>query len=107
MAKNYYQDSDIIDYTADADVVSGELVIKGSLIGVAIKDIADTETGAIKRTGVWTLTKAATVVFAQGDPAYYNTTTKEITDVTAGNTLVGTIAYPAIAEDEDVKVALD
>ena len=107
MANNYYQDSDIIDYTAGADVASGELVIQGSFVGVAIKDIATGETGAIKRTGVWSLVKAATVVFAQGDPAYYNATTKEITDVTSGNTLVGTVAYPAVADDEDVKVSLD
>lgn len=106
MATNYHQDADILDYTADADVLSGELVIKGDLIGVAITDILTGETGAIKRNGVWKFTKASGVAFAQGNKAYYDSATKEITDITSGTTLVGTIAYAALVDDEDVKVSI-
>ena len=107
MATNYYQDGDIIDFIATADVKSGELVIKGKIIAVSITDIKSGEVGAVKRTGVWSLPKEADKVFTQGEEAYYDATNKVITTTTSGTTKVGIAAYPSTSSDTEVNVLIN
>lgn len=107
MAKNYYQDGDIIDYTATEDVKSGEVVVKGKLIGIAITDIKNGSVGAIQRTGVWTLSKEAGKAFAQGDNVYYDATSKVITSTETDNTLIGIAAYPSVSVETEAQVIIN
>lgn len=107
MATNYYQDGDIIDFIATADIKSGELAIKGKIIGVAITDIKLDEVGAVQRTGIWTLPKEAGKTFGQGDEAYYDTTNKVITSTSSGTTKVGIAAYPSASADTEVNVLIN
>ena len=41
MTTNYIQDGKVIEYTAGADISSGDVVVIGTLIGVALTDIAN------------------------------------------------------------------
>lgn len=107
MANNYYCDSDIIDIIATADIKSGELVVKGGLIGVALTDIKNGEVGAIQRTGIWKLAKNGTDTFAQGDVAYYNATNKVITSTATSNTAVGVITAPVVSTDTEAYVLIN
>jgi len=107
MANNYYCDSDIIDIIATADIKSGELVVKGSLFGIALTDIKNGDVGSIQRTGVWKLAKNGTDTFAQGDVAYYNTTNKVITSTATSNTAVGIITAPVVSTDTEAYVLIN
>ena len=56
----YVQKGDSIDYTPDADVGAGDVVIIGaSLLGIAKLDIKSGELGALALVGVFDMPKAA------------------------------------------------
>lgn len=59
MAKNYINDGNTIEFTAGADIASGKAVVIGTLVAVALGDIANTETGVGLTSGVYELPKAA------------------------------------------------
>lgn len=69
MATNYVQTGSVLDYSNDtgADIASGDVVVMGSLVGVAITDIADGELGAVSVEGVWRLPKVTTEDIGAGD----------------------------------------
>ena len=69
MATNFVQDSDVIQWTATANVVSGQMVKVGpSLLGVALVDIASGSTGSVALAGVFSgITKVSGAVFSQGE----------------------------------------
>lgn len=64
MATNYHQDGSTLDYTNDTGsaILSGAAVIIGGLLTVAITDIANGETGAVKADGVFELPKGANAI---------------------------------------------
>jgi predicted RecA/RadA family phage recombinase len=74
--KNYVQDGKYLDFTAAADVDSGELVQVGSLHGVSVTDVASGAKGVLAMEGVFTLPKltaaAGDAVAAAGDPVYFS-----------------------------------
>ncbi|MGE5597628.1 MAG: DUF2190 family protein [Hyphomicrobiales bacterium] len=90
--KNFIQSGNTITVTAPAGgVTSGQLVVIGSLIGVAA---FDAEAGAdveIDTTGVFTLPKVATDDIAAGDKLYYASATSNLTKTagTGSKPLVG------------------
>lgn len=69
MATNFVQDGDVIQWTATADVVSGQLVKVGpSLLGVALVDIANGSTGSVGIAGVFSgVNKVSGAVFSKGE----------------------------------------
>lgn len=69
MAKNYVQAGEVVDFTngTGSDIASGDVVPMGSLIGVAITDIPDGETGAVGIEGVWEMPKVSAAVIAAGE----------------------------------------
>jgi predicted RecA/RadA family phage recombinase len=86
--KNFVQNGDNIDVIASAAYTSGQLVIEGNLVGVAVADIASGATGSIATKGVYAFQKEAAATLVQGDIAYYDTTTKKL-DATNTNPAVG------------------
>lgn len=89
MASNFVQPGDVIDFTAGANFASGDVVLIGARVGVALTAIANGATGPVRVSGVFSLKKKSTDVFAQGAVGYWDNTNKEITTTSAGNTLAG------------------
>ncbi len=59
MAKaRFIQDGNSIDYTPGADVTAGDVIVQGSLIGVAKVDIPANKLGALAVRGVFDVVKA-------------------------------------------------
>lgn len=67
MATNFVQEGDIIEHTAAADIVSGQVVRVGQLLGVALADIASGAAGLVKIKGVFTVPKVSAAVIAAGE----------------------------------------
>ena len=69
MATNFVQDGNVIDYSNSGSAISsGDLVIMGETLGVALVDIAATTgTGAVAVTGVYNFAKVSAAVIAQGE----------------------------------------
>lgn len=86
--KNHIQKGEYLDVLASAAYTSGQLVIEGNLVGVAVADIASGAVGAIATEGVYSFEKEAAATLVQGDVAYYDTATKKL-DATNTNPAVG------------------
>jgi predicted RecA/RadA family phage recombinase len=103
--RNMLSDGEILTVTAPAAVSSGDLVIVGSIIGVAITDAADGAEVAIATCGVFSLTKEAPLVIAQGDTVYWDVSNANV-DKTDTNTLLGVCTVSAVSAATTVAVKL-
>ncbi len=107
MAKNHVQKGKVMPWTngTEAAVVSGEVVVVGTLVGVALGDIAIGVTGELALEEVWEVAKEAPLVIAQGDVVYWDATAGEI-DKTATNVLAGKAFAAAASAATTVLVKL-
>ena len=108
--KNFVQDGKYLDFTAAADVDSGDLVQVGSMHGVAVTDVANGAKGALAMEGVFTLPKqvgaAGDAVAAAGDPVYFKTGKVTGDDDSGANKLVGYALAAAAQAVATVQVRL-
>lgn len=86
MTSKYVQPGKVLQYTAGANIASGDVVVIGKILGVALNAIANGATGSVAIDGVFTLPKVSTAVIPQGSHLLW--------DVSAGKFDVGT-ATPA------------
>lgn len=66
MAKNFVQPGQVIDFTAGENIASGDGVAVGTMLGVALSDIALGGKGAVQIEGVFDLPKLSTAAVAVG-----------------------------------------
>src|SRR5690242_15608207 len=107
MAQNYIQPGDVFLYansTGDT-ITSGSVVISGSLVGVALGDIADGDTGSVQCEGVFSIPKTTPLAISQGDKLYYNAGTGKVTK-TATDTPIGVAFEDAGSSATTVLVSL-
>ena len=88
--KNYVQNGKNLTITASSAYSSGDFVVEGSIVGVAVTDIANGASGVIACEGVFEGTKASGATLALGDVAYLNSTGK-ITNTATSNDAVGLV----------------
>lgn len=87
--KNFIQDGDTLTVPAPTDGVDGgELVVVGSLAGVAIHTAAEGDDVEVKTSGVYELAKTSAQAWAIGQKIYA-TSAGVATSAASGNTLIG------------------
>lgn len=96
MATNFSKEGGVIDHTAGSAISSNDVVIMQNLIGIALTDIANGETGSVAIEGVFSLAKNSTTVIAQG----------ELVDWDASATQIDTGITPASGDLENCGVAV-
>lgn len=106
MATNYVQEGKTLNYTAGADITSGQFVLVGTIGGVAKTDIANGKTGAVHVCGVFSIPKATGAV-TQGAKLYWDESESEVTTTATDNTLIGVAASAAASGDSNVHVLLN
>lgn len=84
MAKNYIQPGNVIDVTAGSNISSGAAIVVGTILAVALVDIANGESGSAQIEGVFELPKLSTAVITAGQ--------KLIWDVSASQFIVAAAA---------------
>jgi predicted RecA/RadA family phage recombinase len=72
MATNYVSEGKVVQYTAGADISSGDVVVMGNTLGVALEDIANGATGSVAIEGVFTVPKVSAAVIAVGESLVYD-----------------------------------
>lgn len=112
MATNFVSDGVTIDYVASGAIDGGSVVVVGNQIGVAIDDIANTETGVLRMDGVFELPKVSAAVIGQGESVIYDVSAGEFDDNAAtpatGDVSGACIAVEAAGNgDTTVKVKLN
>lgn len=106
MATNYVQEGKTLNYTAGADITSGQFVLIGTIGGVAKTDIANGKTGAVHVCGVFSIPKASGAV-TQGAKLYWDASESEVTTTATDNTLIGVAAAAAASGDSNAQVLLN
>lgn len=107
MTTKFVQPGEVIDYTAGANIASGQVVLMGARIGVALKAIANGETGPMQVTGVFNIAKLSTDNMAQGALLYWDNTNSRLTTTASGNTLAGFAAVAAAASTTSVNIKIN
>lgn len=107
MTTKFVQPGEVIDYTAGANIASGQVVLMGARIGVALKAIANGETGPVQVTGVFNIAKLSTDNMAQGALLYWDNTNSRLTTTASGNTLAGFAAAAAAAATTSVNIKIN
>lgn len=104
--KNKVQEGDILVLAAPYIRVSGEAAIIGTIFGVAMQDLANGASGSFATRGVFDLAKAA-VAITLGEAIYWDAAAKLVTNVSAGNTLVGKATQVQAIGDATCRVRLN
>lgn len=88
--KNAVAEGKTVSFTPSTAKASGEAVLIGSWLGVAVNDVAANTPGVFRIEGVFTLPKLSTdAVSAAGAPLYWDNTNSRLTTTASGNTLSG------------------
>lgn len=82
MATNYVQNGHVIEYAnSGAAISSGDVVVVGNLVGVALTDIAATTgVGSVQIDGVFSLPKVSAAVIGAGESVIYDVSSGEFDD---------------------------
>jgi predicted RecA/RadA family phage recombinase len=75
MSKNFIQPGDSIEFTAGANITSGQGVIIGALLGVALGTVSNGAVGVAAIEGVFELPKASGFVVNAGQKLIWDTAT--------------------------------
>lgn len=107
MAKNHVQEGNIMTWTngTGSAVASGAVVVVGTLVGIALGDIANGATGELALAEVWEVAKDTSVAIAQGATVYWNGT--GATSSAHGNVPMGHAFAAALQAATTLPVRLD
>ena len=102
----YIRPGEVVEVTASADLVAGDVVSLGSRIAIAGDSV---KSGAVLNchvVGIFEFDKTESLAISQGDAVYFNTETKKITK-TATDVPAGWAVKAAAATDATVEVKID
>jgi predicted RecA/RadA family phage recombinase len=102
---SYVQVGDLLDYTPAAAVAAGDVVVIGSLVGVAPRAIAANAVGALAVEGVFEIPCATGATGAQGSAISYYATSG-VAHASTG-TAAGKLAKARLVGDTSVHVLLN
>jgi predicted RecA/RadA family phage recombinase len=82
MATNFVNDGKVITYANTGSAISsGDVVVVGQQLGIALVDIAATTgTGSVALSGVYSVPKVSAAVIAQGESVIYDVSASAFDD---------------------------
>lgn len=102
----FIHDGKYIDYTPGSAVASGDVVVQGDLVGVALRPLATGEPGALAVDGVFDFNKNTGVAFTVGTVLYWDDTNNVVTATATGNKQIGKVVRAAATNDTTVRMRL-
>lgn len=105
MAAKFVSEGKVLRYTTTPAVARGDVVVIGSLVGVALEDIPAGGTGAVAISGIFEVPKAAVAV-TQGAKLYCILVSKIFTTAATDNVFAGYAAEDAATGDATVRILL-
>jgi predicted RecA/RadA family phage recombinase len=96
MSTNYKQEGEVIQYTAGANITSGQVVAIGNVLGVAKVAIANGASGSVALEGVFTVPKVAGAVIALGETLTWDSSVAAFDDnlaVAAAGDITGAACF--------------
>lgn len=81
MATNYVNTGEVITYANSGSAISsGDVVVIGQQIGIALVDIANGASGSVRMKGRYTVAKVSAAVIAQGESVIYDVSASAFDD---------------------------
>jgi predicted RecA/RadA family phage recombinase len=105
--KNFVQKGETVTLTAPANVNSGDVVIVGSIIGVASISASSGSDVEVVTRGIFDLPKLTPLAIAQGTKVYWDATAKNVTNISTGNSLLGAATIAALSAATIARVRLN
>lgn len=105
--RNYEHEGNSMTATAQAEIISGGVVVIGSIVGIAAVDAEIGEEFTLSLKGVYRLPKVSALAIAVGDKVYYDSGTKLVNKTASGNTLLGVATEAAANPSANVAVRLN
>lgn len=105
--KNYVQRGDTLTLTAPAEIVSGDVVAVGSIIGVANGDAANGASVDVDTVGVFRLPKTSALAINAGDVVYWDAANSVVNKTASGNTKLGVATESVPNPSPDVAIRLN
>lgn len=99
MAQNYKREGCVLNYVVPASttITSGQVVVCGSLIGVAKKSGTTGDIVPVQLEGVWELPKTQPQVWTQGQTLYWDPATSKVTNVAGSLAVIGYADVAAVS----------
>jgi predicted RecA/RadA family phage recombinase len=104
MATNYDSEGKVVQYTAGADISSGDVVVMGNILGVALNDIDNGDTGSVAIEGVFTVPKVTDAVIAVGESLTYDISASKFDDKSASAAAGDITGAAAVAVEAGVNL---
>ena len=91
MATNYKFGGNVLNYAngSGSDLASGNIVSTGGLVGVALVDIANGESGSVAITGVFEVANGDSTAIPQGAELFYDSATGKVDGTNTSNKFAG------------------
>ena len=113
-ATRYQSNSCSIDYTPGSAVTAGDVIVQGSVVGIATQDIAASVKGSLALDGVFKVPKitganaVGTLIYwdPTGDPVGGTSGTGAATSTAGSLKQLGYVAVASLSADEKVQVVL-
>jgi predicted RecA/RadA family phage recombinase len=101
------QGGETVDYTPSSAVTAGDVVVQGEMVGVAVRDIAANDRGALFKTGNFVCPKATTSgsAITAGATLYWDASSEVVTTTSGSNKEFGKAIAAAAATASTVNVA--
>ena len=104
--RNFVQNGVNLTLPAPADVASGDVVVIGSIFGIAAGDAVSGSDVDLVTEGVFNLPKVSALAIAIGDVIYYDAGTGLVNKTSSGNTRIGVAVTAAANPSGSVDVRL-
>lgn len=97
---------DVIDYTPGSAVSSGDVVVQGDLVGVALLDIAASTLGGLATSGVFDVSKDTSTAHTVGTLLYWDVSAGEVAESadSGTNKVFGKAIAAAASADTTVRI---
>ena len=103
---DFVQEGSAVDYTPDADVGPGTVVVQGDLVGITKHDIPADTLGSIAVAGVFDVVKDSAVAISAGAKVYWDAVNSQAVSTATGNKLIGKAIAAAGAGTTTARVRL-
>src|SRR5689334_2336230 len=95
--KKFIAPGEVVEFTAAADQVSGDVLVYGGLIGVVVNDVKNTFVGQLHVEGIHELVKTTSQTWAEGERIYWDVSAAKFTNVKDTDTHYAGVAAAAAA----------
>lgn len=105
----YVTEGRTVDYTPGSDVAAGDVIVQGTLLGVAKSPIAANVLGALAVDGIFEFAKGtgSASALAAGAKVYWDANSEIVTATSQGNTYAGKVVTAVAASVALVNVRLE